>query len=203
VLDALLASSGAWSHAWPELDAHAVEQSASPSASRKRDESMSQGCHRDANASSLPTRKSNLIAVLGDSIDARYPRGRPGVVLRLRKDPVPRALLEDLLAIARMLYRTWRGAQVPHRKLQQLTVIGHKLCTALELGKAPVATQEHAQAWQLAEEATEELGRLVGSDTRVISLVAAAFQKLDRTPERRHGFQERDEAKRWARRQRS
>jgi hypothetical protein len=112
-------------------------------------------------------------------------------------------LLEDLLAIARMLYRSWRAAKVPHRKLQQLTVAGHKLCTALELGKAPVATQEHAQAWELAEEATEDLGRLVGSDTRVISLVTAAFQQLDRVPARRSAFQERDAAKRWARRQRS
>lgn len=123
-------------------------------------------------------------------------------MLRLRREALPRPLVEDLVAIARMIYRSWRAAKVPEQKLRQLTVVGHRLCEALELAKAPVATQEHARAWELAEQATEDLGRLVGSDTRVISLVSAAFQKLDR-PRRPSVFQEREAAKLWARRQRS
>jgi hypothetical protein len=111
-------------------------------------------------------------------------------------------LLEDLVAIARMVFRSWRAAKVPEHKLRQLTLVGKRLCEALELGKAPVATQEHARAWELAEQATEDLGRLVGSDTRVISLVSTAFQKLDR-PVRTSLFQEREAAKLHARRQRS
>lgn len=106
------------------------------------------------------------------------------------------------MAIARMVFRSWRAARVPDHKLRQLTAVGKKLCEALELGKAPIATQEHARAWQLAEQATEDLGRLVGSDTRVISLVSAAFHKLDR-PVRTSLFQEREQAKLQARRQRS
>jgi hypothetical protein len=111
-------------------------------------------------------------------------------------------LVEDLVAIARMLYRSWNAAKVPTHKLRALTAVGRALCEALELSKLPVATQEHARAWLLAEQATEELGRLVGSDTRVISLVTAAFSKLDR-PERPSVFQEREAAKLLARRQRS
>jgi hypothetical protein len=123
-------------------------------------------------------------------------------VPRFRRDPLPRALIEDLVAIARMVFRSWRAAKVPEHKLRQLTAVGKMLCEALELGKAPIATQEHARAWELAEQATEDLGRLVGSDTRVISLVSAAFQKLDR-PARTSLFQEREAAKLQARRQRS
>lgn len=125
-----------------------------------------------------------------------------GLVPRFRRDPLPRALIEDLVAIARMVFRSWRAAKVPEHKLRLLTSIGKRLCEALELGKAPVATQEHARAWELAEQATEDLGRLVGSDTRVISLVSTAFQKLDR-PVRTSVFQEREAAKLQARRQRS
>ena len=128
--------------------------------------------------------------------------GALGAVRRFRRDPLPRALIEDLVAIARMVFRSWRVAKVPEHKLRQLTLVGKQLCEALELGKAPLATQEHARAWELAEQATEDLGRLVGSDTRVISLVSAAFQKLDR-PVRTSPFQEREAAKLLARRQRS
>ena len=106
------------------------------------------------------------------------------------------------MAIARMLYRSWRAARAPAHKLKALAAIGSQLCEALELSKLPVATAEHARAWALAEEATEELGRIVGSDTRVISLVTAAFGQLDR-PERPSIFQEREAAKLVARRQRS
>ena len=125
-----------------------------------------------------------------------------GGVPRFRREPLPRALVEDLVAIARMLYRSWRAASASQHKLRALTAIGRQLCEALELAKLPLATQEHARAWALAEQATEELGRLVGSDTRVISLVTAAFSKLDR-PEQPSIFQERERERLLARRQRS
>jgi hypothetical protein len=50
-------------------------------------------------------------------------------------------LIEDLVAIARLLFRSWRTAKVPQHKLRQLTLVGKQLCESLELGKAPVATQ--------------------------------------------------------------
>ncbi len=42
------------------------------------------------------------------------------------------------------------------------------------------ATLEHAKAWELAEAATEDLGRLVGGEERTVTLVSAAFRDLDR-----------------------
>lgn len=101
-----------------------------------------------------------------------------------------------------MLYRTWRANGVGQHKLRALSEVGRQLCQALELGKAPVATPEHARAWALAEEATEALGRLVGSDTKVLSLVSAAFGQLER-PERPSIFQERERERALARRLRS
>ncbi len=89
-------------------------------------------------------------------------------------------LIEDLVAVARMLYRSWRAKQVPQHKLRQLAQVGRKLRQALELAKMPVATLEHAKAWELAEAATEDLGRLVGSEERTVTLVTAAFRDLDR-----------------------
>jgi hypothetical protein len=100
-------------------------------------------------------------------------------------------LVEDLLAIARMLYRSWRAKKVPQHKLRQLAQVGKNLRAALELARMPVATTEHARAWQLAEEATEDLGRLVGNEERTLTLVTAVFGGLSR-PERPSIHQERE-----------
>jgi hypothetical protein len=123
-------------------------------------------------------------------------------VPRLRRDPLPRALVEDLVAVARMLYRSWRRAGAPQHQLRNLAAVGRQLCEALELGKLPTATVEHARAWELAERATEDLGRLVGSDTRVLSLLTSAFQELER-PAQPTLFQQRERERLLARRQRS
>lgn len=109
-------------------------------------------------------------------------------------------LVEDLVAIARMLYRSWRAQRAPQRRLQALAEVGSKLRQALELARLPVATTAHAEAWRLAEEAVEELGRLVGNEERTLSLVTAAFRSMERR-EPPSLFQER-EAQRRARRQR-
>lgn len=111
--------------------------------------------------------------------------------MRLRPDPLPRLLVEDLLAIARMLYRSWRAGRAPQHKLRELTKVGQRLRQALELSRMPVATAAHARAWQLAEEATEELGRLIGGEQRAVSLVTAAFRGLER-PARPSAFRERE-----------
>ena len=100
-------------------------------------------------------------------------------------------LIEDLVAIARMLFRTWRAQSAPSHKLRELAKVGQKLRRALELSRMPVATVEHAEAWRLAEEATEDLGRLVGSEERTLSLVTAVFKGLER-PARPSIFQERE-----------
>lgn len=122
-------------------------------------------------------------------------------MIRLRRDPLPRLLVEDLVAVARLLYRSWRAKKVPRHRLQALVDVGSKLRQALELSKLPVATTAHAEAWRLAEEATEELGRLVGSEERTVTLVTAAFRGMERR-EPPSLFQER-EAQRLARRMRS
>jgi len=111
--------------------------------------------------------------------------------MRLRRDPLPRMLIEDLVAIARMLFRSWRSSRAPEHKLRELTRVGQKLRQALELSGMPVATVQHAEAWRLAEEATEDLGRLVGGEERTLTLVTAAFRALER-PEPRSLFQERE-----------
>lgn len=111
--------------------------------------------------------------------------------MRLRRDPLPRMLMQDLIAIARMLFRSWRASGVPERKLRELTRVGQKLHQALELSNMPVATTQHAEAWRLAEEATEDLGRLIGTEERTLALVAAAFRGLSR-PEPRSLYQERE-----------
>jgi len=100
-------------------------------------------------------------------------------------------LIEDLVAVARMLYRSWRAKKATQHKLRQLSLVGRKLRQALELAKMPVATLEHAKAWELAEAATEELGRLVGSEERTVTLVTAVFRDLDR-PRPPSLYQERD-----------
>jgi hypothetical protein len=111
--------------------------------------------------------------------------------MRLRREPLPKILVEDLLAIARMLFRSWRAQGVSQHKLRELVQLGQKLRQALELSRMPVATTEHAEAWRLAEEATEDLGRLVGTEERTLSLVTAVFKGLER-PAQPSIFQERE-----------
>jgi len=77
--------------------------------------------------------------------------------MRLRKDPLLPMLIQDLLAVARMLYRSWRAKKASPHKLRQLSPLGKQLRHALELAKMPVATLEHLKAWELAEQATELL----------------------------------------------
>jgi len=122
--------------------------------------------------------------------------------MRLRSEPLPRLLISDLVAIARLLFRTWRAERAPRHKLRELASVGQRLQHALELSQMPVATVEHARAWRLAEEATEDLGRLVGSEQRTLTLITAAFSRLDR-PERSSIFQEREAARLRQRRLRS
>jgi hypothetical protein len=100
-------------------------------------------------------------------------------------------LILDLVAIARLLFRTWRAQRAPEHRLRSLAKVGKQLRQALELARMPVATVAHAEAWRLAEEATEELGRLVGGEQRTLTLISTAFKDLER-PERRSIFQERE-----------
>ncbi len=122
--------------------------------------------------------------------------------MRLRSEPLPKMLIQDLVAIARMLFRAWRAERVAPHKLRELASVGQRLRQALELSRMPVATIEHAEAWRLAEEATEDLGRLVGGEQRTLSLITAAFRGLER-PERPSIFQEREAERRRQRRMRS
>ena len=87
-------------------------------------------------------------------------------------------------------------------KLRALAEVGKKLRQALELANMPVATMQHAEAWRLAEEATEDLGRLVGGEERTLTLVTAVFRSLER-PASPSIYQEREAERMRQRRLRS
>jgi hypothetical protein len=87
--------------------------------------------------------------------------------------PLPVGIVRDLLAIARMLYRSARSAGDAAR-VDELEQIGKQLTTALELAKAPPGSLGHRSAWSHAELALARLGASVGAEARVLELLAAA-----------------------------
>jgi hypothetical protein len=83
-------------------------------------------------------------------------------VLPLRDQPFPSAVVGDLVAIARAVYRSW-PADDPRRP--ELERIGRELKEALDLGrKSEAGTMGHAGALSRAERLAGELGRLLASE---------------------------------------
>jgi hypothetical protein len=97
---------------------------------------------------------------------------------------VPRAFpaqtVRDLIGIARLLYRTWHGANQNDQRLPELVAIGKDLQTSLTLAAATQpGTRRQRQAWDLAEVATHRLGSILDAYVGVKPLVTAAFRAVD------------------------
>lgn len=94
--------------------------------------------------------------------------------------PLPTALVRDLLAITRVVYRGSRAAGDGADRLEELTAIGQKLKTALELAQAKPGTMGHRAAWKHAEEALERLARVIGADEKTLTLLAVVGDEFGR-----------------------
>lgn len=98
--------------------------------------------------------------------------------------PFPTQTVRDLIGIARLLYRTWRGANAGDTRLPELVAIGKDLQAALALaaGSKP-STRRHRQAWELAETATHRLGGLLDAFVAVKPLITSALLAVDESAE--------------------
>jgi len=94
--------------------------------------------------------------------------------------PIPIDALQDLIALCRLLYVTFKGLGSGYdRQLAQLTQIGSKLSRALD--KAPKGgpgTWNHRTAWLMAEEATKELGEVVDVFLPAKAVITASGERL-------------------------
>jgi hypothetical protein len=101
---------------------------------------------------------------------------------------VPRAFpaqtVRDLIGIARLLYRTWHGANSADARLPELVAIGKDLQTSLTIAAASkLGTRRHRQAWELAEVATHRLGSILDAYVAVKPLITSAFRAVDESAE--------------------
>jgi hypothetical protein len=97
------------------------------------------------------------------------------------RDPLPRAVVRDLLGIARALYRAeLAGAAdaLQRARLARLEEIGHMLRQALELSRVEPDTIGHRAAWSWAEKGAAALGSFVGESMPLAPVVRAAVSKL-------------------------
>ncbi|MES1185083.1 MAG: hypothetical protein ABUL60_14820 [Myxococcales bacterium] len=110
----------------------------------------------------------------------------------------PAQTVRDLIGIARLLYRTWHGANCGDSRLPELVAIGKDLQAALTLaGSSKPGSRGHRQAWELAEVATRRLGGILDAYVAVKPLVVSAFATVDES-----GEPSEREAKRLARQRR-
>jgi len=98
--------------------------------------------------------------------------------------PFPAQTVRDLIGIARLLYRTWRGANAGDTRLPELVAIGKDLSASLTMAAASKpGTRRHREAWETAELATHRLGGILDAYVAVKPLVAAAFAAVDESAE--------------------
>jgi hypothetical protein len=106
-------------------------------------------------------------------------------VISSRRDRLPRGIVRDLLAIARVLYRAELArkpdAMQPAR-LAKLAEIGKHLRLALDLSRGEPDTVGHRAAWGWAEKATAELGEVVGQHLPLADVLRASVAKLRTGP---------------------
>lgn len=95
-------------------------------------------------------------------------------------DQIPLDALRDLIALARVLYVTFRGMGKGYdTQLTQLTQIGTKLQRALDKAqRGGPGTWNHKTAWLMAEEATRELGNVVDVFLPAKALITASGERL-------------------------
>lgn len=96
------------------------------------------------------------------------------------EQPIPKEALRDLIALCRTLYVTFKGLGKGYdQQLTQLTQIGAKLTRALDKAeKGGAGTRNQRTAWLGAEEATQELGRVVDVFLPAKALITASSQRL-------------------------
>lgn len=89
-------------------------------------------------------------------------------------------MLRDLIALCRAFYVTFRDlGQGYDEQLAQLSAIGAKLTRALEKAeRGGPGTWNHRTAWVMAEEATQELGRVVDVYLPAKALITASGARL-------------------------
>jgi hypothetical protein len=97
-----------------------------------------------------------------------------------RNQPLPLAVVRDLLGITRALYRAERAKPQPDaRMLGTLETIGRQLGQALELGKGAPGSMGARAAWGWAEKGCEALAVLV-ADLELAPAVRATIERLER-----------------------
>lgn len=96
----------------------------------------------------------------------------------------PAQTVRDLIGIARLLYRTWHGANPGDARLPELVAIGKDLQTSLTIAAATKpGTRRYRQAWELAEVATHRLGSILDAYVAVKPLITSAFRAVDESAE--------------------
>jgi hypothetical protein len=81
------------------------------------------------------------------------------------------------------MYADWSASGVGPIELEELRAIGESLKGALELGvRTRPSTPGHDTAWRRAEEATAQLGVLVGQKDPLISTVRTASERVVGAP---------------------
>ena len=97
--------------------------------------------------------------------------------------PVPLRALRDLLGLVRVMYADWSTSGAGPIELEELRAIGESLNLALSLAaRTKPNTMGHRTAWARAEEATRQLGVLVGKRSPLESTVRAASARVIGAP---------------------
>ena len=100
--------------------------------------------------------------VVPPDLDAWAGQVRDGYVAKLiPKNPMPKELVMDLIAITRLLYAKEQAGDGHPVKLQQITDIGRSLKIALDMTKCSPGSMGQGVAWERAEKALEELAVLL------------------------------------------
>jgi hypothetical protein len=97
--------------------------------------------------------------------------------------PIPIRALRDLLGLVRVVYADWCASGAGPIELEELRAIGEGLSLAFDLAsKSKPNTPAHRTAWARAEEATAQLGALIGQHTSLISTVRTANARVVGAP---------------------
>ncbi|MEO7036742.1 MAG: hypothetical protein ABI548_22520 [Polyangiaceae bacterium] len=92
---------------------------------------------------------------------------------------LPLRALRDLLGLVRVMYADAVATHASPIELEELRAIGESLHTALDMAaKTKPNTMGHRAAWVRAEQATKELGALVGKYSSLESTVRTAGERV-------------------------
>jgi hypothetical protein len=97
--------------------------------------------------------------------------------------PIPLRALRDLLGLVRVMYADAVQSHASPILLEELRGIGESLRIALDMAaKTQPNTVGHRAAWNRAEQATKELGALVGKHSSLESTVRTAGERVVGAP---------------------